>query len=160
MDLHAVIEKCWQGARRRGQLQLGQKQKAWQACRATSFCRASKEKSVFHSCEKPQVSSVWVYQCTSCCSSEIAFREISQVLTVLRFILLFCWFFFAFYVLLEQLRASPELKPNWKWSKKPSNFKLQFILYLQAKCSKENEDVRKAHLTIDSGSLWGISGAL
>lgn len=54
-------EECWQGARRRVELKLGQKEKkkkkVWQAaviqaCRAPTSSRASK-KSMFHSCEKP-----------------------------------------------------------------------------------------------------------
>lgn len=47
-----------------------EKEKAWQAaavqaCRDPTSCRAIKENSVFHDCEKPQVSSVWKYQCIS-----------------------------------------------------------------------------------------------
>jgi len=54
----------------------------------------------------------------------ITFREISQHLTVSRFILL--GFFFAFYGLLEQLRASPELKTSWKQRRKTSKVPAAF----------------------------------
>lgn len=49
------------------------------------------------------------------CSTEMAFREISQHLTVSRFTLSGI---FAFYGLREHLRASPDLKTTWKQRKK------------------------------------------
>lgn len=127
----AVKKECWQGARRRVQLQLGQKQKekaqqaaAVQACRAPTSCRARK-KSMFHNCEKPQVSSVWKYQCISWLQHRDCFqRDIPTSHSIKTYFV--GDFFFTFYGLLEQLRASRELKTISKQRKKPSKVPAAF----------------------------------
>lgn len=101
------------------------KKKAIQGCRDPTSCKASKEKSVFLTVKNHKSLLSGNISASPGCSTEIAFREISQHLTISRFILLVV--FFSFYGLLEQLRASPELKTSWKQRKKTSKVPAAFF---------------------------------
>lgn len=157
-------EECWQGARRRVELKLEQKEKKKKYGRLLSSrpaelpLLAEPARRACFTAVKSHVTSIWKYHCII---SLLQHRDWFQRDIPASQNQIFCWDIFAFYGLLEQLKSSPELKTIWKEREKTqAKFQLHFILYLQAKCSEEIEDMRKVHFTIDSESLWGISGAL
>lgn len=157
----AVKEECWQGARRGVQLQLGQKEKsqqgvAIQACRAPTSCRASKEKSVFHNCGKPQVSSAWKYQCISWLQHRDGF--LSYIPTSHSIKVHLVGVFFAFYGLLEQLRASPELKTVWKQRETPSKVLASFYSLFASSVPRKMKMCKKiiSLLTVEASEAFQV----
>lgn len=160
-------EEHWQGARRRVELQLGKSKKKNNYGRLLSsrpaelplLAELASRRACFTAVKSPCPFRLEISVHHFLAAAQ---RLVSQRHPTVSQYQILCWGIFAFYGLLEQLKSSPELKTIWiqRGEKTQAKFQLHFILYLQAKCSEEIEDVRKAHLTIDSGSLWGISGAL